>query len=206
MRETRKVTIYLSLFLNICGHTTSLLRRVIKAWKHELKHNKFLFFIIQQPVPLSFSFSDVHCSSPPFIDPSLCMFLMTLLVKITNKTKWPQLCHVCTNQAIEITRKTESILFLKIGLYILLHFTKEMLSLLNFFPYNYYIIQDCWYFKSCFSMILLISLEFYFIYIFSICFLKIPKRKHCLLFGTRSSISTEKIKANDTGNPSHVTQ
>lgn len=46
--------------------------------------------------------------------------------------------HICTNQAIEITREADSILFLKIGLYILLHFTKEMVSLLIFFLYNYY--------------------------------------------------------------------
>lgn len=111
-----------------------------------------------------------------FIGPSLCMFVMSLLVKIMNKTKWPQLYHICTNQAIEITREADSILFLKIGLYILLHFAKEMLSLLIFFSYNYYIIRDWWYFKSCFSMISLISSEFYFIYIFSIIFLKTPKR------------------------------
>lgn len=51
--------------------------------------------------------------------------------------------HICTNQAIEITREADSILLLKIGLYILLHFTKEMLSLLIFFLYNCYIIRDC---------------------------------------------------------------
>lgn len=51
-----------------------------------------------------------------------------------NKKEWPQLYHICTNQAIEITREADSILLLKIGLYILLHFTKEMLSLLIFFP------------------------------------------------------------------------
>lgn len=60
---------------------------------------------------------------PSFFGPSLCMFLMSLLVKITNETKWPQLYHICTNQAIEITREADSILFLKAGLYILLHFT-----------------------------------------------------------------------------------
>lgn len=60
---------------------------------------------------------------PSFIGPSLCMFLMSLLVKIMNKTKWPQLYHICTNQEIEITSEADSILFLKIGLYILLDFT-----------------------------------------------------------------------------------
>lgn len=133
-----------------------------------------------------------------FIGASLCMFLMKLLVKIMNKTKWPQLYHICTNQAIEITREADSILFLKIGLYIVLHFTKKMLSLLNFFPYSYYIIWDCWYFKSHFSMISLISSELYFIYLFFHLLFKNTKKKHCLLFGTRSSLSTEKMKGNSS--------
>lgn len=46
-------------------------------------------------------------------------------------------------------------------------------------------------------MILLISSEFYFIYIVFRLLFKNTKKKHYLLFGTRSSISTEKIKAND---------
>lgn len=58
-----------------------------------------------------------------FVGPNLCMFLMSLLVKIMNKAKCPQLYNICTNLAIEITSEADSILFLKIGLYILLHFT-----------------------------------------------------------------------------------
>lgn len=51
-------------------------------------------------------------------------------------------------------------------------------------------------------MISLISSEFSFIYIFHQLF-KNTKKKRCLLFGTSSSISTEKIKAKETL-PSHV--
>lgn len=134
---------------------------------------------------------------PSFIGHSLSMFLMSLLVRIMNKTEWPQLYHTCTNWR---SWGKMTILFQK---------NRSLSSCAPFyledaepgkslFPYNYYVKPVWLYLKVTFLWSLSLPLNSISSTFFSLLFKNTKRNFSCLLVPEVQILlkRSEKIKGN----------